>query len=122
MADTTIELLRLSLAVSRAQQQTHMENIANYSGNVQQIRHVDFDHVMSQLTGLDQPAKQRYAEKLLSDWSGTLSEHTTTQLDKVSLDNEVAKMTLVAGNYQRNVELLNRKLAMMQLVVNGGRR
>lgn len=122
MSDTTIELLRLSLAVSRAQQQTHMENIANYTGNVQQIRQVDFDHVMAQLSGLDQPAKQRYVEALLSDWSGTLSQQTTTQLDKVSLDNEVAKMTLVAGNYQRNVELLNRKLAMMQLVVNGGRR
>lgn len=122
MADTTIELLRLSMNVSRAQQQAHMENIAGYTGNAQQVRDIDFSQVMSQLSGLDQTAKQQYASSLLSDWQSTLTQQTSTQLEHVSLDNEVAKMTLVASSYQRSAELINRKLAMMQLVISGGKR
>lgn len=122
MSDTTIELLRLSMSVSRAQQQAHMENIAGYTGNAQQVSSIDFSQVMSQLSGLDQTTKQQYSAELLSDWQNTLSRHTTTQLESVSLDNEVAKMTLVASSYQRSAELINRKLAMMQLVVSGGKR
>jgi flagellar basal body rod protein FlgB len=122
MPDITIEMLRLSLSVSRAQQQTHMENIAGYTGNSQLVRAVDFGDVMLQLGSLDEATKGKYINNIMSDWSNTLSHQTTTYIDTVSLDNEVAKMTLVASDYQKNVELLNRKLAMMQLVVNGGRR
>lgn len=122
MADSTIELLRLSMNVSRAQQQAHMENIAGYTGNAQQVRSIDFSQVMSELSGLDQTAKQQYAASLLSDWQSILTQHTSTQLENVSLDNEVAKMTLVASSYQRSAELINRKLAMMQLVISGGKR
>ncbi|WP_019677837.1 hypothetical protein [Arsukibacterium perlucidum] len=122
MPDTTIELLRLSLAVSRAQQQTHMENIAGYTGSAQQVNAVDFGDVMSQLSNLDDMSKNKYISHLMTDWSDTLSRQTTTTLESVSLDNEVAKMTLVASGYQRSAELLNRKLAMMQLAVTGGRR
>ena len=122
MSDTTVELLRLSLAISRVQQQTHMENIAGKHLNTQRGNTVDFGDVMEQLRAMNDAAKQRYISGLMLDWEASVARRTAIQPEALSLDNEVAKMNLVSGTYQRNVELLNRKLALMQLVVNGGRR
>lgn len=122
MSDTTVELIRLSLAVSRAQQQTHMENIANYNGAGQSVSVVNFSSVLSELGQMSNEDKQLHCRKITAEWNDWKERYTQSEMKVINLDEEVAKMTLVSGEYQKTVELLNRKLAMMALAMNGGRR
>lgn len=121
MSDLTVELLRLSLNAHQTVQKSHVENIANANNKVYQKQHVNFEKMLLDLQGIPAHERLERVNNLLNEWSQTSIQYSNTVDTKINLDDEVARATLAAGAYQKSVELLNRKLGLMQMAVKGGK-
>ncbi|MGC0118626.1 MULTISPECIES: hypothetical protein [Pseudoalteromonas] len=118
----SIEALRLSLNMAATQQRLSLENVANHSTSTQGSQRADFASLLQGLEGISSDQKQQVMSQLSSNWH-TVEGHYIHQSDKkASLDEEVALSMKASGQYQKLVEVLNRKIGLMNLAVSGGKR
>lgn len=123
MADqTSIELLRLAMNVSSSQQRLTIENIASSNSGSLEYRSLDFSTVLSQLQNETSVGRYEMSKSLSDNWKLIEPDMIESKFKEVKLDEEVALSLKAAGNYQKMVELMNRKIGLMKLSVSGGKR
>ena len=122
MADqASIELIRLALNVSASQQRLALENLASASIENAKYKEIDFASVLSQLRSSDSATRLKTAAMISNNWQQIEQDVTVTSFKEVKLDEEVALSLKASGNYQKMVELMNRKMGLMKLAVTGGK-
>jgi len=123
MADqTSIELLRLALNVSATQQRLALENIAASNTDSLQYKSLDFSTVLMQLQNETSDIRRQISGDISNNWETIEQDMTELNFKEIKLDEEVALSLKAAGNYQKMVELMNRKMGLMKLSVSGGKR
>jgi len=123
MADqTSIELLRLALNVSATQQRLALENIAASNTDSLQYKSIDFSTVLMQLQNETSDIRRQISGDISNNWETIEQDMTELNFKEIKLDEEVALSLKAAGNYQKMVELMNRKMGLMKLSVSGGKR
>ncbi|MFT4925225.1 MAG: flagellar basal body rod protein FlgB [Phenylobacterium sp.] len=119
----TLHLLQLAMDISQTRHKAAAANIA--SANIPgaaQIK-VNFDDLFSALAQADDLGRELLVQDIRANWTDEKSSATSLTFGTdIKLDEQSAELLLASGKYKLLTEGLNRKLGLMQVAVNGGKR
>lgn len=123
MDQVTIDLLHVALNINQAKHKVATQNIAVANMKDMPRTSISFDSLLSKLNSVDDNQKATLLNEIKNNWDQIeKSSLTTNSNEDIKLDKETADVLLASGKYKLIAESLNRKLGLMKLSVNGGRR
>jgi flagellar basal-body rod protein FlgB len=119
----TLDLLQVAMDINQTRHKAAAANIASANVPGGQKTVVDFDHLLNALASADKPGQMALLQEIRQNWASETSGATTMVADeKIKLDEQTAELLLASGKFKVLAEGLNRKLGLMQVAVNGGKR
>lgn len=119
----TLQLLQVAMDISQTRHQAAAANIA--AANVPGAKQVsvDFDQLIQSLTEADNSTRELLLQDIRANWSAEKNQATTFDGNSsINLDEQSAELLLSSGKFRVLTEGLNRKMGLMQVAVNGGKR
>ena len=119
----TLNLLQLAMDISQTRHKAAAANIAsaNISGGVQ--TRVNFDDLLQSVALSQGAGRELLLNDIKTHWQAEKSRATVLLADSdIKLDKQTAELLMASGKYKLLTEGLNRKLGLMQVAVNGGKR
>ncbi|MCF6436986.1 hypothetical protein [Pseudoalteromonas sp. MMG022] len=118
----SIEALRLSLNMAATEQRLALENLASHSISGAHSQRADFSSLLADINSMPSEQKSQAMSQLSDQWQDIETYYVNQGNKKASLDEEVALSMQASGKYQKLVEVLNRKIGLMNMAVSGGKR
>lgn len=119
----TLDLLQVAMDINQTQHKAAAANIAAANIPDGNKTTVNFDQLLSSLHGAEPAEQAAILDDIKQNWASKQSDATTiSQGEKIKLDQQTADLLLSSGKYKVLAEGLNRKLGLMQVAVNGGKR
>lgn len=122
MEEVTLDLLHVAMNMAQAKHKVASNNIASANMENSSKLSVDFDALISALNHSTGENKSQLLNDIKSNWHQIESSALSRVDDEIKLDKETADVLLASGKYKVLTDALNRKLGLMKLSVNGGRK
>ena len=119
----TLDLLQVAMDMKLTEHKAASANIAGVNVPGTQRITVDFSALVTSLSQADEQGRMALINDIRQNWTAEKAASTHLSNDQeIKLDEETAELLLASGKYKLLAEGLNRKLGLMQVAVNGGKR